>query len=455
MTHDWTDQYCAWGRTIKARHLVEHPHTVKAAREAISARNDLTVLGYGCGRSYGDVLLNPNGNLIDCRGLDRFESFDRTSGVLVAESGVRLADILAIIAKPEPSGGGWLPPVTPGTRFVTIGGAIANDVHGKNHHTVGTFGRHVLWLDLARSGGEMLRCSPTENSELFAATIGGLGLTGLILRVALQLRHVEGLAVEAEDIRFKTLDDFFVLSLESEMDWEYTAAWIDCFAKDRVAGRGIFSRARHVRGKSADPPSRAPRMEVLLTPPFSPVNPWTMKLANALYYRRLGISGRRLMVGSYESVFYPLDAIGSWNRLYGPKGFHQFQCVIPQNNAKIAVAVLLRETANAGEGSMLAVLKMFGGLSSPGLLSFPMLGTTLALDFPARGQRTLDLLSRLEQITVNAGGRVYPAKDSAMSVDAFRVGYPAIDRFRASIDPRFSSAFARRVDLLTETDRAA
>lgn len=210
-------------------------------------------LAYGCGRSYGDVALNPNGLLVDCRNLDRFIAFDPATGVLRCEAGVQLADILAFLCRPEADGDGWFLPVTPGTRFVTIGGAIANDVHGKNHHCSGTFGRHVLSLELARSDGSVSTCSLHENASLFAATIGGLGLTGVILSASIQLRRVEGLAVEAENIRFGSLDEFWDLSSSSDSSWEYTAAWVDCVAAGKDLGRGIFSRARHVSGVGVDP----------------------------------------------------------------------------------------------------------------------------------------------------------------------------------------------------------
>jgi FAD/FMN-containing dehydrogenase len=406
-------------------------------------------LAWGCGRSYGDVPLNPEGVLIDCGALDRFVSFDHATGLLTAEAGVRLADILAVVCRPEADGGGWFLPVTPGTRFVTLGGAIANDVHGKNHHSYGNFGRHVRAIELARSDGSRFLCSPgDENAALFAATVGGLGLTGLILRATVQLRRVPGTALEAEDIRFGTLDEFFALAAESEAaEWEYTAAWVDCLASEPSTGRGIFSRARHAPGVAAPPPPLAPTRAVPFTPPFSFVGRRSVKAFNALYWRKLGRAERARRVGGYEPVFYPLDAIGGWNRLYGPRGFHQFQCAVPPAAAEAAAAELLRAVAASGEGSMLSVLKTFGALPSPGLLSFPMEGATLALDLPNRGASTERLLARLEAITLAAGGRLYPAKDMLMSAQAFRAGYPRFEEFRPLMDPRLSSGFARRVGL--------
>jgi FAD/FMN-containing dehydrogenase len=443
----WRTDYRSWGRVIHASHQVVRPSTRDEAARCLAAA-DHPILAYGCGRSYGDVALNPDGRLIDCRGLDRFIDFDRTTGLLTCEAGVTLADILAVACRPEADGTGWMLPVTPGTRFVTLAGAIANDVHGKNHHTSGSFGSHVASLELARTDGTRRICTPTDHPDLFAATIGGLGLTGLILSATIRMRRVPGLAVEAEDIRFNTLSDFFALADESDAAWEYTAAWIDCLARGRSLGRGIYSRARHIPGRGTEPPPRQPRMRFPGVPPFSLVTPLTVRPFNAAYWRKLGPSGRSNRTGSYEKVFYPLDAMGDWNRVYGPQGFYQFQCRIPPNTMHEVVADLLRITAASGQASALSVLKLFGSRTSPGLLSFPAPGATLALDFPNRGPTTATLLGRLEQVVVQAGGRLYPAKDGLMQAATFQAGYPALDRFLPQIDPGFASSFGRRVELL-------
>ena len=305
-------QVRSWGGTINATHRVLRLKS-RDAGVAVMQSAQAPTLAFGRGRSYGDVPLNPGGTLIDCCGLDRFISFDRATGSLHCEAGVRLADILAVVCKPEPGGGGWFLPVSPGTRFVTLAGAIANDVHGKNHHGFGTIGRHIESLELARSDGSRIVCSPTAEPDLFAATIGGLGLTGLILSATLRLRRVDGLALEAEDIRFDSLDDYFDLAAESEPSWEYTAAWVDCAARGAALGRGIYSRARHAPGVGAAAPPREPRRNVPFVPPVGFVNRLSLRIFNALYWRKLGSSGRAQRTGSYESVFYPLDAIGSWN----------------------------------------------------------------------------------------------------------------------------------------------
>jgi short-subunit dehydrogenase/FAD/FMN-containing dehydrogenase len=449
VTELWRQDYLSWGRTVRARHLVFDPVSQKLAAEIVAGTPP--VLAYGCGRSYGDAPLNPGGRLIDCRGLDRFIGFDRQTGVLTCEAGVQLADILAVLCQPDANNGGWFLPVVPGTRFVTVGGAIANDVHGKNQHRLGTFGRHVMALELARSDGTRQICSQNENADLFAATIGGIGLTGLILNATIQLQRVQGLAVEAEDIRFSDLGEFFALVAESDAHWDYTAAWIDSFATGRSLGRGIFSRARRVPGRAAWPPARQPRVALPLMPPVSLIRPFTARAFNAAYWRKSGFRRRSSHTGSYENVFFPLDAVADWNRVYGPKGFFQFQCVVPPPAARDAVAELLRLTAHSAQGSFVTGLKTFGDIPSPGLMSFPMKGTSLALDIPNRGTATRRFLAQLEQVVMQAGGRIYPAKDAAMSAASLRQGYPQVSRFIEHIDPNFSSALAQRLALTPAT----
>jgi FAD/FMN-containing dehydrogenase len=436
----------SWGRTVRAVHSVQRPERREAAARMLRELDGAIALPHGCGRSYGDVAINPGGTLIDCRALDRFIAFDAATGVLTCEAGVRLADILAVICRPDGDGSGWFLPVSPGTRFVTLGGAIANDVHGKNHHRSGTIGCHILSIEIARSDGSRQVCSPDTNAELFAATIGGLGLTGVILSASLQMRRVSGLALETEDVHFGSLDEFFTLARESDATWEYTAAWVDCLAQGENLGRGVFSRARHATGVAAEPPSRDARYTIPFALPFGLVNGTSSRAFNELYRRRQVV--RR--TGSYEPVLYPLDAVGRWNLLYGPKGFYQFQCAIPTDAAAVSIREMLQETAIAGQGSPLAVLKMFGDIPSPGFLSFPMAGATLALDFPNRGASTIALLKRLEAIAIEGGGRIYPAKDSLMSPESFRRGFPALDRFLAFRDPALSSAFARRTFIAEE-----
>ena len=455
VTGDWRQDYLSWGRTVRSRHLVSRPASRDIAARIVAEAADTPVLAYGCGRSLGDSPLNPDGRLIDCRGLDRFIAFDDATGHLTCEAGVQLSEILALVCGPGSDSGGWLLPVMPGTRFVTVGGAIANDVHGKNQHRLGTFGCHVLALELARSDGTRVTCSPTENAGLFAATIGGLGLTGLILSATIRLRRVQGVALEAEDIRFANLDEFFALAGESDAAWEHTAAWIDSSATGRNLGRGIFSRARAVAGRPAAASARTARVTIPVTPPVSLIQPLSVRAFNAVYWRRLGAKGRTSHTGGYAAALFPLDAIGGWNRMFGPNGYYQFQCVIPPPNARDAVAELLRMTALSGQGSFITGIKVFGDRPSPGLLSFPMEGVTIALDLPNRGAVTRRFLTQLEEVTMAAGGRLYPAKDATMSIRAFSQGYPRLGEFRTWLDPKFSSAFARRVVVVPATNPEA
>lgn len=399
-----------------------------------------TVLPYGNGRSYGDSCLNTGGVLIDCRGLDRFISFDGDTGVLRCEAGVLLADILDV-AVPR----GWFLPVSPGTRFATVGGAIANDVHGKNHHRAGTFGCHVRCFELLRSDGKRLFCSPDENREYFQATIGGLGLTGVVTWAEIQLKPVANPYIDQESIRFNDLAEFFRLSEESDGEFEYTLAWIDCLAMGASLGRGLFVRGNHAPAVTGEAP-KAPRerLSVPFAPPLSLVNGLSLRAFNALYYRKQ--RGDRVSSQvHYRPFFYPLDAIANWNRLYGPKGFYQYQCVLPLARGEAGMGEILQGIAAAGLGSFLAVLKVFGGHPSPGLMSFPRAGVTFALDFPNNGAKVRSLLDQLDAITGEHGGAVYPAKDARMSPELFRQAYPALDEFAEYVDPAFSSSFWRRI----------
>jgi FAD/FMN-containing dehydrogenase len=407
---------------------------------ALPANPEKSMLAFGNGRSYGDCCLNDRGILIDARGLDRFIAFNEQSGVLRCEAGVLLGDILRY-AVPR----GWFLPVTPGTQFVTIGGAVANDVHGKNHHRAGTFGRHVRRFELLRSDGARLECSPTENPEWFRGTIGGFGLTGLVTWVELQLKAVPGSMVEHEVIGFADLDEFLYLSHESDASFEYTVAWIDCSARGTSSGRGLFFRGNHAGG-IGEPAVRpaATRFSIPFDPPFPLVNGTGLRLFNAFYYHKQ-LQKQRPSASHYASFFYPLDSIGAWNRLYGSKGLLQYQCVIPHQHALAALTEILHQIATAKTGSFLAVLKLFGDLPSPGLLSFPRPGVTLALDFPNLGPQTFELLDRLDAITVAAGGALYPAKDARMGAATFQASFPNWRDLRALIDPRFSSSFWRRV----------
>jgi FAD/FMN-containing dehydrogenase len=430
-----TEEIASWGNALHGSHVVVVPRNrFEAFPETPGADS---ALPFGQGRSYGDSCLNIGGALVSSRQLDHFIEFDPDKGTLKCEGGVLLADILELVV-PR----GWFLPVVPGTQNVTVGGAIANDVHGKNHHRAGTFGCHVLQFELLRSTGERLTCSPSSNASWFAATIGGLGLTGMIVSAELQLRAIPGPGVRVESLRFEQLEDFFELSEDSADPYEYTVAWIDCLARGRHLGRGIFQRANHCALDASR--TRAPaRLSLPVSLPFSLVNPLSLRVFNAIHYHRAGATSR-CTVDPFESFFFPLDRIEHWNRLYGAKGFHQYQCVVPVAVARDAIRLLLGIISTQGIGSFLAVLKQCGPATSCGLLSFPMEGTTLALDFPA-GTETTRLFERLDEVVIQAGGRLYPAKDSRMPAHLFQSGYPRWRELASFRDPRCQSTFWRRV----------
>ncbi len=432
-----SEHYTSWGRHMAARQQIRRPAWVD---ELDLASPDKTILTYGNGRSYGDSCLNDGGILVDLRKLDHFIHFDSTNGILRCEAGLLFTDILSLIVKQ-----GWFLPVTPGTRYITVGGAIANDVHGKNHHRAGTFGMHIKQFELCRSTGERLVCSPTQNPLLFNATIGGLGLTGTILWAEFALKKIASPMIEAESIRFETLDDFFELSAESDKNYEYTVAWVDCLAKGKAQGRGIFIRGNHAsREKTDTAPCTTRTLSIPAELPISVVNPFTLKIFNEIYFKKHPRHPKKHS-SHYAPFFYPLDAIENWNRMYGKKGFFQYQCVVPVDQARQAISELLQHIASSRTGSFLAVLKMFGPARSPGLLSFPREGVTLALDFANQGQKTLDLLESLDNVVAEYGGAVYPAKDARMNSGRFKQYFPRWQEFQTYIDKNYSSSFWRRV----------
>ncbi len=392
-------------------------------------------IAHGMGRSYGDVCLNPNGVLWQTTSLNRFIHFDDNTGCLTCEAGILLGDIQALFM-PR----GWSLAVTPGTQFVTVGGAIANDIHGKNHHVMGSFGDHVKHLHLVRTDGSLIECSPTLLPNWFAATVGGLGLTGIITQVSLQLQPVPGPWLDTETVPFTQLSEFFALADSSESTWQHTVSWIDCLS---TKGRGLFMRANPCDiGPNLEPQCHAHTMR--FTPPLSLVNGLTLKPLNSLYYQlKKWRAGRS--IAHYQAFFYPLDNLLHWNRLYGPKGFYQYQSVVPREVSLDAVAAMLAAIKQSGQGSFLAVLKTFGDREALGMLSFPQPGVTLALDFPNRGDKTLSLFKRLDAIVREAGGRIYMAKDARMPRELFELGYPCLNEFLTYRDSGISSSLSRRL----------
>lgn len=408
------------------------------------------VLPFAYGRSYGDSCLNEGGISLDVSYLKRFIAFDDQVGVLRCEAGVSLAEVLELVV-PR----GWFPPVSPGTKFVSIGGAIANDIHGKNHHKAGTFGCHVNCFELLRSNGERMLCSPTENSEMFHATIGGLGLTGIILWADVRLKRIVNPYIDMDSIRFESLDEFFAISAESDQDYEYTMSWVDILIGGRKLCRGKFLRGNHNQSQAlaTKPMKKRLLMAIPIDLPTFVLNNFTVKAFNEAYYH-VQLKERVHKVVSYDPFFYPLDSIHEWYHLYGKRGFLQYQFVVPFSDGHEAMREILQRIQRSGEGSFLTVLKNFGNIPSPGMLSFPRPGLTLALDFSYHGKKTLRLLEDLDHIVLQSGGAVYPAKDARMSAESFQVYFPRWQEFERYIDPRFSSSFWRRVRRVATTTPA-
>lgn len=432
-----TRRYQSWGRFPKAKHKTVVPVRWRTDLPDINAIEG-TVLPFGYGRSYGDSCLNNGGALLDTTHLNQMMAFDPQTGLIQVEAGVSLAEIVQF-AVPR----GWFLPVTPGTKFVSVAGAIANDIHGKNHHAGGTFGRYVTRFELVRSSDERLICSPQENVELFRATIGGLGLTGLITWAEFQLKSIPSPLVDVERIRFGHLDEFFEIDAESVDDYEYTVSWVDTVATGSNLGRGVYMRGNHY-----DPPLPAnghlhlPRVRVPFDAPSGLLNPLVLKAFNtAFFYTNWRKKTRS--IEHYEPYFYPLDSVEDWNRMYGERGFLQYQFCVPDDDRSI-IKEIFQQIAHSGQASFLTVFKRFGDVPSPGMLSFPRPGITLALDFP-NTPNLHTLLERLDAIVREAGGRVYPAKDARMSAANFQAFYPNWQDFAQYVDPKFSSSFWRRV----------
>lgn len=427
-----TQNLPSWGR------LRNQPRKAVDFAESEAFGDDQSCLPFGNGRSYGDSCHNDLGLLLLLKECNKILSFDQGTGTLKAQAGVLLSDILNLTATT-----GWFPPVVPGTRFITLGGAIANDIHGKNHEHAGTFGCHVSSLKLLRSNGSVLTCSPQENTELFSATIGGYGLTGVILEAEIRMKKVSSHFVLEKKTAFGSVREFMALAQLPESDCEYSVAWVDSLATGKNLGRGIFMTGEHVVHQQV-PNYKNPWIQVPFTPPLPLVSGLPLIAFNKLYgWANTRKQARHL--ASPQSYFFPLDAVGGWNRLYGPKGLFQHQCVLPTNCAEEVIVEMLEMAQTAGQGSFLTVLKRFGTIRSPGLMSFPRPGYTLTLDFANKGKKTLDLLESLDQLTVQSGGRTNPYKDARMSAATFQSGFPEWQQLEALRDPAFNSDFWRRV----------
>ncbi|MGH7491784.1 MAG: FAD-binding protein [bacterium] len=435
----------SWGRFPKVAHAgVLTPGgfgEVESAMRSITS----TLLPRGLGRSYGDSCLNEEGYLLWTKWLNKLHAFDPQTGVLRCDAGVSLEEILRVFV-PQ----GWFLPVSPGTKFVTVGGAIANDIHGKNHHRAGSFGNHVRRFELLRSDGERMLCSPSSNADWFQATIGGLGLTGVILWAEFALKPIYGPYLALESIKLESLEEFFTLSRESDLGYEYTVAWLDCLSGGNKMGRGLLLRANHTSDPEHDVAKILPKDAAWKTFPMDApsflLSAHALKAFNWMYYHKQLTKSRKHRI-HFDQYFYPLDSIHHWNRMYGKRGFLQWQCVVPTAANHQALRMILEKITRSRLGSFLAVLKEFGNIAPLGMLSFPMPGVTLALDFAYADSKLLPLLDELDEIVTGHGGRIYPAKDARMAQKTFRSAFPAFEHFKRYIDPKLSSSFYRRVDV--------
>lgn len=422
--------------------------TLDGATEARRWLGQAPLIARGCGRAYGDAALQPNLTVLTRR-LDRLLAFDAETGLLTCEAGVTLATVLRVFL-PR----GWMVPVTPGTKYVTVGGMAASDVHGKNHHVAGSFGRHVGRLRLLLADGSAVECGPDHEPELFRATIGGMGLTGLITELSFRLTRVPSAFMRRQLVRAPDLDAALA-AFDESAGWTYSVAWIDCLGGGRHLGRCLLSRAEMADPEDLPAPlflspfAALPRRQrrVPLDLPGWLLNRWTVRAFNALYYNAARPAESIVDV---DRFFYPLDGLLEWNRLYGRAGFTQYQCVLPRAAGRAGLKRLLSTIRESGQGSFLAVLKLFGA-AGDGLLSFPLAGYTLALDFPWRPP-VAGLLDRLDAIVADHGGRIYLAKDARCGPAMLRRFYPAMDRFQAErarwgACGRFQSLLAERVGL--------
>lgn len=405
-----------------------------------SAQPGLSILPFGAGQSLGDSCLNDQGALIATCAMNRILDVNSPSGTVIVEPGSSMGQLLDLSS--TASDDLWFPAVVPGNMMVTVGGAIANDVHGKNHHAQGTFGHHVESLDLLRSDGSGT-CSANENTELFYATLGGLGLTGIVTRARLRLRQVVSLVLDREDIRCESIAEALSLFERGATVWEHQSFWFDPFSE---TGRGMFTRARHCADADARAEPSSSLMKAMSLVPV-PAMLGGSTVWRSIYAMMLRPGPRRRRrLSPQRDVLAPLAAFRYWNRLLGPNGLLHLQLVVPSDTALGMIGSVLSRCRAAGQLPYVASCKMFGNRAPAGLLSFPREGITFALDFANEGSDTRALLVGLQRQVVKAGGAIYPGKDGTMPPDVFRRSFPQWETFGVHVDPRFSSSFWRRVN---------
>ncbi len=446
MLRSVTAEISGWGNHSRQTSEIYRPESATETEQLLTYDRISSLLARGLGRSYGDSAVNGDGATVLLTHLNRFLSFDPETGVLECEAGVSLAHILQTFL-PR----GFFLPVTPGTKHVTVGGAVANDVHGKNHHRDGAFSNCIISFRLMLASGEILTCSRESHPYLFWATVGGIGLTGFILTVRLRLVRIHSALFSVKYLRARNLDEALEMFTTTEKEYQYSVAWIDCLKGGRSLGRSVLMLGNPAPDPAPETlkPSRNPFLRIPFYLPAGTLNSATIGAFNEVYFRRHG-SGQRLV--HLESFFYPLDAILDWNRMYGRSGFVQYQVVLPPETSLRGMTRILEMLSAARASSFLAVLKSLGP-EGQGLLSFPKRGFTLALDLPFRGPEVEALLNRLDGVVLENGGRVYLAKDSVLKRDVFREMYPRLGQFqeiKSHVDPNhlFSSSMARRLGIM-------
>lgn len=408
-----------------------------------------TLIARGNGRCYGDASLAAT--VLSTLQYKHIHAFDEEQGVMDCEAGVTLDDLLAVIV-PK----GWFISVTPGTKYITLGGAVASDVHGKNHHKEGSFSQYVLELELVNADGEVIHCSPHENAALFAATCGGMGLTGVISRVKFRLKKIESSFIRQKSIKAGNIDEIFKL-FEQHEAFTYSVAWIDCLQKGKDLGRSVLLLGEHARlGELPEGKRRNPllipdgrKLSIPFNFPSFTLNSFSIQAFNFAYYNKQLAAETDSLV-HYEPFFYPLDSILHWNRMYGKPGFLQYQFVLPMEQSREGLIRILQRISDKKMGSFLAVLKLFGEQDS--LISFPMRGYTLALDFPIR-EGLFNFLDELDELVLQYGGRIYLSKDARMKPELFWKGYPGAAQFQSVVqqynpDAKFNSMQAQRLNIL-------
>ena len=408
MKPNFTQKVTNWGNFPVVEKEIKSEDTLQKIKDFVQNNNE--IIARGNGRCYGDASLSEH--IFSTKRLNKLISFDRLNGIIECESGVLLSEILEVIVQQ-----GYFLYVTPGTKFISVGGAIASDVHGKNHHAEGCFSEYIISFSLLNENGEVLICSRTENTDKFWATIGGMGLTGIILSAKFKLKNIETAYIRQESIKAENLDEIFKLFDESE-DWTYNVAWIDCLQKGKNIGRSILMRGEHafkhqLPSKLQEKPLRLKKKLNLTVPFYFPnfvLNNLTVKIFNFLYFNKQTKKEVKNNV-DYETFFYPLDIANDWNKIYGKGGFIQYQFVIPKEKGKEGMKEILETIAKSGNGSFLAVLKLFGKNNAEAYNSFPIEGYTLALDFKVNA-KLKHLIKKLDEVVEAYGGRIYLTKDS-------------------------------------------